>query len=123
VTGLEFPTVAMTPPTITAMVATVPTVVAVAPAAPVPPAPVDAPPACAIALPASIARKITAANLVMSPPKETEKGEFNAASTLAHTLKSLQYEPNSGPARLHQKQNPAKLSPQQGLEILGLKPA
>ena len=64
--------VAAIPATITAATTAVPTTEVVAPVAAAPLAPGDAPPACAIALPKNIARKITASNLVMSPPKETK---------------------------------------------------
>jgi hypothetical protein len=61
----DFVLAAATPATTAATVATVPAVAPAAALAPVPPAPEDAPPACAIALLPTIAKKITAASFFM----------------------------------------------------------
>jgi hypothetical protein len=82
---------AATPATAAATVATVPAVAPAAPLPDAPPAPEDAPPACAITLPETIAKKTTAINFFMKPPKRNHKGKFDGASTLAHPVKPLQH--------------------------------
>src|SRR5439155_19759607 len=83
---------AATPATTAATVATVPAVAPAAlPAAP-PPAPEDAPPACAIALPASMAKKITATSFSTSSlPLGNHEEPSNGASTLAYRSKTAQH--------------------------------
>jgi len=83
---------AATPATTAATVAMVP---AVAPAAlaPAPPAPEDAPPACAIALVPTIAKKNHRRQLFHVDPQRNHKGELDGATTLAYPVKPLQTEP------------------------------
>ena len=83
---------AATPATAAATVATAPAVAPAAlPPAPADPAPEDAPPACAIALLPTIAKKIIATNFFIEISPENLRSEFDGPCTLTYPVKALQH--------------------------------
>jgi len=95
---LLFALAAATPATAAATVATIPAVAPAAADPPALPAPEAAPPACAIALPATIAKKIIATSFFMETPQKNLNVNSIGACTLAQPVKPLQHQ-------LHQKRH------------------